>query len=971
MAEKDTQELEKVVKTVKYELTEFTGALKEGKGKIKGGFDELFGGGGPIGLLANEVANIGKKAKAFGDIIGGTKDILLSPFKGFQSEEKKKEKAQKKDTEARRENTEKVEDLTDEIKKLNKANKKKANMVGVSGYGEAGDNDGLLTAGLFANTIGNLARGAGGLVGGLLPMLISAVGLGTLFALNKAGNRDISEMPGDLQDYYRKNAEKFDNSITTLQELINTITKGTTNDALNVYETNPDVVKSDKRSKNIRVTVTDVTDGEETVKIDGTGDGNGNNDVEIQIKPGQEANMTIDTFSSGGPTGNQTTGGLDGKGGRLAIVHGNEYIMNQRTLDSALRHIKGDQRTYDPQTNRFFSKKLGYYVNIDPTNLALYEQMMMYESLATSLKAPDIFKQLPPVLNQDGTINFDRYEAMDRTLLGITQDRLMADPSSYVKYGTQSGSVMLPDILNPNTLFGLASGPGELSLFGESEGVRLIASELLKLPFPAPSESYGTFPNTKMRGNVASATSTSPVGRPFETSKGTSVFIKSVDATTGARYTEKKFTARRDVIQPGGKTKILDASGKPITQQAIIQDRIKMKLKKLAPGFGGYLNLANIGFGSYEAYEIAVQLGTNEAEMQGLIQDFYLGGYFGDPDSEDAKRLRDGAMSLLKVRTNEMQITEFLRTPLNVGTGITAFSLAAGAEFRSGLKEINPKEIYKNPRLLITPSSAMKKNPFGFFLIPLGKGMLASYLAAGLSDHIINILQMQDVGRRHQELLEISDEDFAKIDQVFTLTGAFEEQPSLLEYFRMLHRQRAEIKLLKMKPELGNQFRITRASYGDSGMPYFDQSQTPIAISALNYKSLRDFGFVRGRDDLGLSATYMITDAEGKNTTIYHNGKRMTLEEFNALPPEDKIPPSMRPLSDVERNFIKMSGLTEKEYRIRYKSQNKIPSLNPNDRGYDTSLPVLIDQSQQPTTINVNPSQIGTTNQYLNESKLN
>ena len=79
----------------------------------------------------------------------------------------------------------------------------------------------------------------------------------------------------------------------------------------------------------------------------------------------------------------------------------------------------------------------------------------------------------------------------------------------------------------------------------------------------------------------------------------------------------------------------------------------------------------------------------------------------------------------------------------------------------------------------------------------------------------------------------------------------------------------------------------------------------------------------------------------------------------------------MKPLSDVERNFIRMSGLTEKEYRIRYKSQNKIPSLNPGDRGYDTSLPVLIDQSQQPTTINVNPSQIGTTNQYLNESKLN
>jgi hypothetical protein len=134
---------------------------------------------------------------------------------------------------------------------------------------------------------------------------------------------------------------------------------------------------------------------------------------------------------------------------------------------------------------------------------------------------------------------------------------------------------------------------------------------------------------------------------------------------------------------------------------------------------------------------------------------------------------------------------------------------------------------------------------------------------------------------------------------------------------------------------------------------------------------LRDFGFVRGKEDLGLSATYMIQDADGKNTTIYHNGKRMTLQEFEALPPEDKIPPSLRPLSDVERNFMRISGLSEEEYRMNYKMKNKIPSLRPNDRGYDSSLPVLIDQSQQPTTINVNPSQIGTSNEYLNDSRIN
>ena len=955
MAEKDTQELEKVVKTVKYELTEFTGALKEGKGKIKGGFDELFGGGGPISLLANEVANIGKKAKAFGDIIGGTKDILLSPFKGFQTEEKKKEKAQKKETEARQENTEKVEDLTDEIKKLNKANKK-ANMVGVSGYGEAGDNDGLLTAGLFANTIGNLTRGASGFIGGLLPLLITGVSLGTLYAMNQAGNRDTSNMSKDMEEYFKNNP--FGDELGELTKLIKRLTRENP-DAIEVYETNPKVT-SDKRDTLIKIYNSDGEETGETV-IDGTGDGKKGNEVKLKISPGGEnggVELEVDTFSSGGSTGTQTTGGVDGKGGRVAIVHGNEYIINQKTLDYALANVPGDRRRFDIRASdgkpRFYSEKLGHYINLDPGSLALYAEMMKFENMDLfSTTGNLITPNLPPAINPDGSVNFDRYLSMSDIAEGVMTDRLMADPTSQ---------------------------RANYNIFGESDVGQILATQAFKYGFPysilpSPSKSFGFDFNTTGRGQVSSGVPFDRTRLPFGFGGKTgtqSVFLKLEDPTLNTPYSGKEYTIRRDILNPDsmGKSTILGPDGKPIVINAQVRDRIKFKLKNKIPKLGTFLDVGNLILGTTEAFEIAVQLSDSEKEIASIIQDFHDAGLFGEPGSKEAMTIRNGALEMVNLRYADMKKAEYARTPITMLTSIGAFASAASTELTSAVKEMRPKEVFKNPKLLLKPSSFLKKTKIGLLLVPLLKGVSAAFVAGTLSDFAVSWFQMNDSVKQTRLLTEMTEEQFNEIQNYLISIGAFQEQPELAQYFAEMQRERARMKLIEMNPDLGKNYTITRPQYVD-GMPIFDRTKSDVSvISALNYKALRDFGFVRDMEVSPLSRTYMIENMDGSNPTIYHNGKKMTLEEFDALPPNEKISPRLRPLSDVEQRMLKIMDMDESEYRKSLIERNKIRPLLPSDRNYDSG-PVLIDQGQQNTTVNVNPANSSNTNEYLEGSRIN
>ena len=69
------------------------------------------------------------------------------------------------------------------------------------------------------------------------------------------GERDTSQMSPELQEYYKNNAEAFDDSSAEIRRLLDQVA-GVHNDPIAIYESSPKVT-SDRRSNLIRIISTD------------------------------------------------------------------------------------------------------------------------------------------------------------------------------------------------------------------------------------------------------------------------------------------------------------------------------------------------------------------------------------------------------------------------------------------------------------------------------------------------------------------------------------------------------------------------------------------------------------------------------------------------------------------------------------------------------------------------------------------
>lgn len=878
--------LDESVKQLTVSVNGIVDSFEKGRGQIKGGVNELFGGGGPLGLIASEIGNVVKKFAAIKDIAAGSVRMILSPLSAFQTKEvrqaKKTEKIQQEQAEATKENTESTIILTKAVKKLAKVEEE-----------EPQGDKALLTAGLFSSALGNLANS----VTNLVPNIGVLAGLGAVTGANHLINKFFGN----------------ENPKGWFQQVIKTGMEQIFGPKEKLLESDGSLRVTDK-TKNFGPERPFGPDGKLLDETD--------NSILDNIKISNEGG-NYDKFKGSVSTGSSPrSGGVDGIGGMLEIVHPQEFILDQS----------------NPKKYPHIDETTGLFVDPnDPNSVKRNEEFKkLIGTFNTGLKLPG---------DQSGS-TISRVESK---LLNIYES-----------------SPFLGDRIQPN-LFGGNLGQGN---FLPNQGIPIpganIKDQMDNLSFlltyqglssrfalsDKPTDLRGQF-----FGDRRNAFS--------NTFKVTQADIDELIASNPDKYDPLKnrynplfkdpnkflgisMTTFDTPGRPPGsildnKTMLPFDKGKEPTSTIFGKDKSVLKSGRLTPyiKIGGLAVMAYMGFTDVASMVTSDKL--KQAEKEDILTMLYQEGVLQEGDYAQMLRFVDlyhnktyqggGLQEFTNLGLSSIAFTAGMRSMKKLNIAPSKLSKVAGKSntiYGKGAQGI--EFLLNNASRLIT-------------------GLAASAAVYGISDWVIEFLKETNKERQIKKIMELSNAEYDELYQGMMQLGVFDNDTDAIMLMDEINRQRLNRGQYMERYKIMNaqQLSLFPPIFDASGKLSFDpDTTTPRLMSRTAFN-------VAKSTPGGTPNVFLLKDEKG-NQTIYANGRLFTFEQ----------------LDDINANnlFVK----PESSYRQFDLNKEYEQRMGQNGPTYGLpSGPVFIDESRtdvKQTGVKIDPS-VNTNWHFYNSSSQN
>ena len=896
---KAQKDLETTVKTIQLEMDGFKNALKSGKDQVSSGFNEIFGGGGPFSILAEEVKNIGKKFNAFKDILVGTTKMFLSPFGAFKTKEekqlKKTQQATEENTGAEIENTDAVEKLTKEVKKLNKRVGDDDGLFG-GDDNDGGGRNALLTGFLFTNTISRFASSLTNIVP-TLPIVIAG---GVAIALSKI--RDYLGLKGDTGIF----SEEFKLNTKELWDSFQNQKFFTPEGKLKVKG---DVLGYELSDETQKMIEDGIITFDEIMELSSSSKSN------VNSNQGGNFYKFEDRFKAGDYTGSGLlSGGIDGKGGMPEIVHPNELILDQSN--------KNKYPYVDPVTMRV----------VDPNNP---DSVRANESLRSILEfgGPD---------NKSLEKSFQRYNFL------LAQEDIIKSPrfSLYPEANNPNRRLQTPSFFGEFLPTGLQQSALTNAL-GLDVSAENIDNEFLKfIPNVLEEATSATALSNVLRqystrvltlstsspGDLRSLIGTyTPGGSKLDKIFGTNLFgrdLRISDMNDNLMKFSKEFAEEIGDPSLAGKkfsfTKTkgtppfgVTTSGLPLKEATPDSLTFYTKDKRrfrspIAQNF--FRGLGFITTGALSIDEIRSVLTTDTLQKNQKIELINLAVEEGIMGRGTGDRM----IEFVNAYHNKTVFGQSLQQLGNLSASALAYKFVARSPTTVKYEPLKPfkfktKDLLRPKKIVGNFAEFAMGNAYAI-LKNIGlrgaAALTASAVAFGLSDAGISFLKEMNNERRIKKLFDMTQEEFDQLTQFLQMAGVFDNDEDLLLFFGEIRSMRLGMErdtelYKKSEQALSSSYQLYPPMFDEKGKLSFDTKNTlPLIMSKDVFSSQKNIPDA-------LPRTFLLQGPDGQQT-IYSNGRMFTIEQLPDINenliynPRENLPPNLM----LQRDLDTRGGIT-------------------------------------------------------------